>query len=58
MTVAEALTGFTLNPARLSGKDGRLGSITPGKYADLVILSRDLFTIAQRYPGDQTGDNL
>ncbi len=46
LTVAEAIEGYTLGPARLSGKGDRLGSITPGKYADMVVLSDDLFEIA------------
>ena len=45
LTVAEAIEGYTLGPARLSGKADRLGSITPGKYADLVVLSDNLFAI-------------
>lgn len=46
LTVAEAITGYTMGPARLSGKADRFGSITPGKYADLVVLSQNLFDIA------------
>ena len=46
LTVAEAIEGYTLGPARLSGKADRFGSIVPGKYADLVVLSRNLFDIA------------
>ena len=45
LTVAEAIAGYTLGPARLSGKADRFGSITPGKYADLVVLSDNLFEI-------------
>ena len=45
LTVAEAIEGYTLGPARLSGKADRLGSITPGKYADFVVLSENLFEI-------------
>lgn len=45
LTVAEAIEGYTLGPARLSGKADRFGSITPGKYADLVVLSQNLFDI-------------
>ncbi len=45
LTVAEAIEGYTLGPARLSGKADRFGSIMPGKYADLVMLSRNLFEI-------------
>jgi predicted amidohydrolase YtcJ len=45
LTMAEAIAGYTLHPAFLSGKDDRLGSIAPGKYADLVVLSQNLFDI-------------
>jgi predicted amidohydrolase YtcJ len=45
LTVAEAIEGYTLGPARLSGKADRFGSIVLGKYADLVVLSRNLFDI-------------
>ena len=46
LTVGEAIEGYTLGPARLSGKGDRFGSVAPGKYADLVVLSRNLFDIA------------
>lgn len=45
LTVAEAIEAHTLGPARLSGKADRFGSINPGKYADLVVLSQNLFEI-------------
>lgn len=45
LTVAEAIHGYTMGPAHVSGKADRLGSITPGKYADFTILSRNLFDI-------------
>jgi imidazolonepropionase-like amidohydrolase len=37
----EALRAITLNPARILRLDKRLGSIEPGKDADLVIFSGD-----------------
>jgi predicted amidohydrolase YtcJ len=45
LTVVEAIAGYTLGPARLSGKADRFGSVAPGKYADLVVLSQNLFAI-------------
>ncbi len=41
----EIIHGFTLAPARLAGKAARQGSITAGKWADLVMLERNLFEI-------------
>ena len=32
----------SLTPARIAGCDTRLGSIAPGKLADLVVLDREL----------------
>lgn len=45
LTVAEAVRGYTLGPAQASGQLSSLGSLTPGKVADLVVLDRDIFTI-------------
>jgi imidazolonepropionase-like amidohydrolase len=36
-----ALRALTINPARIAGIDGRLGSLEPGKDADLAIWSGD-----------------
>jgi imidazolonepropionase-like amidohydrolase len=36
-----ALRALSINPARIAGIDGRLGSLEPGKDADLVIWSGD-----------------
>lgn len=41
LTPAEILEAATLGGARLIGREGDLGSIEPGKLADLVILSAD-----------------
>ncbi|HEY7790302.1 MAG TPA: amidohydrolase [Vicinamibacterales bacterium] len=51
MTRAEALRSYTLNAAYALFQDDRLGSITPGKLADLVVLSKDIMTI----PAGQIG---
>jgi predicted amidohydrolase YtcJ len=40
---SEALRIATLEAARCLGRDDTLGSLTPGKYADLAILDRDFF---------------
>lgn len=40
---AEALRSVTLTPARILGLDDRLGSIEPGKDADLVLYDGDPF---------------
>ncbi len=45
ITVAEAVRGFTMGPALVSNREAELGSITPGKLADLVVPDRDIFAI-------------
>src|SRR6476659_6471252 len=41
LTPAEALAAATIVPARLVGQDGKTGSITVGKTADLVLVDGD-----------------
>lgn len=43
--MAEAIHAYTLAPARLAGKAAVQGSIAPGKWADLIILSDNLFEV-------------
>ena len=43
--LASAIEMMTINPARLLQQAERTGSIEPGKFADLVVLDRDLFTL-------------
>ena len=49
ISVAEAVHGYTIGAARAAGKQHLQGSITPGKWADLIVLSRDIFQI----PGEE-----
>jgi hypothetical protein len=45
LSVAEAVWGFTMGAALASGQGADVGSISPGKLADLVVLDRDIFAI-------------
>ena len=47
MTREEALKGYTLGNAYAAFEDHVKGSVTPGKYADFVILSQDLTTVSE-----------
>ncbi len=46
--LATAVEMMTINPARLLKHADRTGSIEPGKFADLVVLDRDIFKIAPK----------
>jgi predicted amidohydrolase YtcJ len=46
LTVAEAVEAYTLGSAFAEFQEKEKGSITPGKLADMVLLSDDIFTIA------------
>jgi hypothetical protein len=43
ITLEEALTAYTLGAAFAGFKYAQTGTLEPGKYADLVVLSQDLF---------------
>ena len=45
LTRYQALKGFTLGPAEAAGMAHRMGTLSPGKLADLVVLDRDLFEV-------------
>jgi predicted amidohydrolase YtcJ len=45
MTRAEALESMTIWPAYAAFQEQTLGSLTPGKFADFVILDRDIMTV-------------
>ncbi len=45
MTRTEALKAMTIWPAYAAFQEKVMGSITPGKYADFVILDKDIMTV-------------
>ena len=48
MTVARMLEAYTMGGAYQMRMEDKIGSIEPGKYADLVVLEQNLFEIDQR----------
>jgi len=48
MDPGEALKAITINPARLTGLEKRIGSLEVGKDADLVVFNGDPFDIQSR----------
>jgi predicted amidohydrolase YtcJ len=47
MTREEALKAYTLNGAYAAFEEGVKGSISPGKYADIVVLSKDIMSVPE-----------
>ncbi|PYV60157.1 MAG: amidohydrolase [Acidobacteria bacterium] len=45
LTVAEAIEAYTMGSAFAEFQENEKGSITPGKLADMVLLSQDIFSI-------------
>ena len=45
LSVSQAVQGYTTAPARLVGAESWLGSISPGKKADLIVLDRDIYRV-------------
>ena len=45
ITPKEALQLYTINNARIMGVEKERGSIEPGKFADLAVLSQDILTV-------------
>ncbi|MDR7303630.1 amidohydrolase [Haloactinomyces albus] len=54
LTLAEAISVFTINGARAIGLDAVTGSLTPGKSADFVVLDRDPFEVDVESVSDTT----
>jgi predicted amidohydrolase YtcJ len=48
MSREEALKAMTVWPAYAAFQETLMGSIAPGKYADFVVLDRDIMTVADR----------
>jgi len=49
MTPMQALQSATINAARLMEWEGRLGSIAPGKYADVIAVKGDGLADLRRF---------
>jgi hypothetical protein len=56
MTREEALAAYTLNNAIAAFEEDYKGTLTPGKYADMVVLSQDLLTVEEDRIPDTTVD--
>jgi predicted amidohydrolase YtcJ len=56
ISIHDAIAAYTINGARFLGHDARVGSIEPGKAADLVVVDRNLVELAQNGRADEIGE--
>lgn len=56
MTREEALQTYTINNAIAAFEEDIKGSLTPGKYADITVLSQDLLTVEEALIPNTTVD--
>lgn len=47
VTIREVLDAYTINGARMLGRDSEFGSLEAGKSADFVVLDRDILALAE-----------
>ena len=47
MNRMEALRSYTINTARAAFEENTKGTLKPGKYADIVVLSKDILTVPE-----------
>lgn len=45
LTLPQALRAFTLDAAYAAHQEDRLGTLEPGKWADFILVDRDIFSI-------------
>jgi predicted amidohydrolase YtcJ len=46
LTLPEALKGYTINSAYASNMEHKVGTLEAGKYADIIVLDRNLFKVS------------
>jgi predicted amidohydrolase YtcJ len=55
ISLEEALQAYTLNGARMLGREREIGSLEVGKSADFIIIDQDPFTLAAHGRADDIG---
>jgi predicted amidohydrolase YtcJ len=45
ISVEDAVRGYTMVPAAFYGQSRKMGTLTPGKRADMIVLDRDIFEV-------------
>jgi predicted amidohydrolase YtcJ len=55
LSIREVLDAYTINGARLLGRDKEFGSLEAGKSADFVVLDRDILALADGGSAEDIG---
>ena len=53
LTIRDMLEAYTLNGARVMGREAEFGSLEPGKSADFILLDQDILALADGGHADQ-----
>ena len=48
LTIEQAFKGFTLDAAYAGHMEDTLGTLTPGKWADFILVDQDIFNIDEK----------
>ncbi|MGI9329301.1 MAG: amidohydrolase family protein, partial [Gammaproteobacteria bacterium] len=48
ITVEQAIRAWTIDPAWMMRMEDKIGSLEVGKYADIVVIEKNLFDVAPR----------
>ena len=55
ISLIDVLDAYTINGARMLGRDSEIGSLAPGKSADFIVIDRDIFDLEKDHHAEDIG---